>query len=367
MEEIAENGQKKLKWWWNRHPSPFVIAGPCSAEDPEQLRGVVERISKLNIPYIRAGVWKPRTRPGSFEGRGTQALEWMQALKKEFGVAFATEVAKPEHVELALKHDIGMLWIGARTSVNPFAVQELADALKGTNIPVLVKNPINPDTALWLGAIERLERSGVKRTGAVHRGFSSMQEGPYRNAPFWQIPLELKSQRPDLPLFCDPSHIGGKKSLVPGIAQMALDLSYDGLMIETHPNPDKALSDAAQQWPLDDLPSLLASLVSRDSNFKRPEYINRLDEIRAQIDHADRELLEALTRRMKLVDEVGKYKKENNVAIFQIQRWKEVFRTRPEWANSLGLDEKMVMDLYRLIHQASIKRQTEVFDKNEPN
>ena len=366
MEEIAENGKKKLKLWWNRYPSPLVIAGPCSAEDLEQLRGVAENTSKLPVAYIRAGVWKPRTRPGSFEGRGRQALEWMQALHKELGVNFATEVAKPEHVELALKYDLGMLWIGARTSVNPFAVQELADALRGTDIPVLVKNPINPDMALWLGAIERLERSGVKRTGAIHRGFSSMQESNYRNAPFWQIPLELKSQRPELPLICDPSHIGGRKNLVPEIAQMALDLSYDGLMIETHPNPDGALSDAAQQWPLDSLAGLLASLVSRDSNFHRPEYLNRLDEIRAQIDYADRELLEALTRRMKLVDEVGRYKKENNVAIFQIQRWKEVFRTRPEWAKSLGLDEKMIMDLYRLIHQASIKRQTELFDKDEP-
>jgi chorismate mutase len=367
MEEIAENGEKKLALWWKTHPGPLLIAGPCSAEDPGQLRGVVETLSRLNVPYIRAGVWKPRTRPGSFEGRGPEALEWIRELSREFGVAFATEVAKPEHIDLALKADIGLLWIGARTTVNPFAVQELAEALRGTDIPVLVKNPINPDPALWLGAIERLEKSGLKRTGAIHRGFSSMQESNYRNAPIWQIPLELKSQRPDLPLICDPSHIGGRRDLVAGIAQMALDLSYDGLMVETHPHPDLALSDAAQQWPLDQMEALLATLVSRDRSFKRPEYINRLDEIRAQIDHADRELLEALTRRMKLVDEVGKYKKENNVAIFQIQRWKEVFRTRPEWAKSLGLDEKTVMDLYRLIHQASIKRQTELFDKDEPH
>ena len=362
---MAKQADLEAKKGWEHLPRPLVIAGPCSAESPAQMRGVVETLSALQVPYIRAGVWKPRTRPGSFEGNGSEALSWLQDLQQEFKVKFAVEVATPEHVEQALRAGMGLLWIGARSSVNPFAVQEIADALQGVDIPVLVKNPINPDLALWLGALERIEKAGISQVGAIHRGFSSMQEQFYRNAPFWQIPLELKSMRPDLPLLCDPSHIGGRRALIAELSQKALDLSYDGLMIETHPDPAMALSDPAQQWPLADFPALLGQLKTRHNAFRKEELQDRLSDIRAQIDHADRELLEALARRMKLVEQVGAYKKENNVAIFQIQRWKEVFRTRPEWAKALGLDEETVMELYRSIHQASIKKQTEIFNTHE--
>jgi chorismate mutase len=361
LKKTADVGERRQ----NAPNRPLLIAGPCSAETPEQIRRVVEELLPLQVPYIRVGVWKPRTRPGTFEGMGVEALKWLKELKDEVGVAFAIEVANPTHVELALQYGMDLLWIGARTTVNPFAVQEIADALKGVKIPVLVKNPINPDLALWMGGIERIEKADVSSVGAIHRGFSLLEERYYRNAPLWQIPLELKSLRPDIPLICDPSHIGGKRDLIADIAQKALDLNYDGLMIEVHPNPDKAWSDAAQQITSARLQQLMTELVLRDSTFRDTKIVDRLAEIRRQIDHADREILEAIARRMKLVEQVGSFKRENNVAIFQIQRWKEVFGTRPLWGEKLQLDKEFVMEIYRQIHQASIKLQTEILHKNE--
>ncbi len=358
------NGTQVKNYWWNQHTKPFVLAGPCSAESPEQMREIVKTLASINIPFIRAGIWKPRTRPGSFEGMGANALPWLAELKQEFNVKFAIEVANPHHVELALKHGIDLLWIGARTTVNPFAVQEIADSLVGVEIPVLVKNPINPDLALWLGAIERIEKAGITKTGAIHRGFSSLQQSQYRNIPLWQIPLELKSLRIDLPLICDPSHITGKRDLVANVAQKAMDLNYDGLMIETHPNPQNALSDAAQQITPSELIDLLSTLKMRDSSFRNTFSINRLEEIRHQIDNADQEILEAIARRMRLVEEIGQYKKDNNVAIFQLERWKEIFETRPNWGDTMLLDKEFILDIYRQIHQASIKSQTEIFNDN---
>jgi len=358
------NGTKGKNYWWNQFTKPFVLAGPCSAESPEQMREVVKKLAANSIPYIRVGIWKPRTRPGSFEGRGADALIWLSELKEEFNVKFAIEVANPTHVELALKYGIDLLWLGARTTVNPFTVQEIADSLVGANIPVLVKNPINPDLGLWLGAIERIEKAGITQTGAIHRGFSSLQQSKYRNIPLWQIPLELKSLRTDLPLICDPSHITGNRELVGNVSQKAMDLNYDGLMIETHPNPSLALSDAAQQITPDALEHLLSNLKMRDSSFRNTFSINRLEEVRHQIDNADQEILEAIARRMRLVEEVGHYKKENNVAIFQLERWKEIFKSRPEWGDAMHLDKEFVLDIYRQIHQASIKSQTEIFNGN---
>lgn len=358
------SGTEVKNYWWNQFSKPFVLAGPCSAESPTQMREVVQKLAASNIPFIRAGIWKPRTRPGSFEGVGAEALPWLVELKKEFNVKFAIEVANPHHVELALKYGIDLLWLGARTTVNPFAVQEIADSLVGVDIPVLVKNPINPDLALWLGAIERIEKAGISRTGAIHRGFSSLQQSKYRNIPLWQIPLELKSLRTDLPLICDPSHITGNRDLIANVSQKAMDLNYDGLIIETHPNPPEALSDAAQQITPEALIDLLGKLKMRDSSFRNSFSINRLEEIRHQIDNADQEILEAIARRMRLVEEIGHYKKDNNVAIFQLERWKEVFKSRPEWGDAMNLDKEFILDIYRQIHQASIKSQTEIFNGN---
>lgn len=348
---------------WNKNKYPLLIAGPCSAESEEQLMETVRGLQHLGVSYIRAGVWKPRTRPNSFEGYGAVAFEWIKAVADELGVAFATEVASPEHVELALKHDIKLLWVGARTTVNPFNVQEIAESLRGVDIPVLVKNPVNPDLSLWIGALERMSNVGVTKLGAIHRGFSTHQKSEYRNIPLWKIAIELKTNYPDLMLIGDPSHIAGRRDKIQKVAQKALDLNYDGLMIETHYRPDMALSDAQQQLSPLQLGETLANLVVRRPNTKDHNFEQIIEEIRAQIDEADREIIDALARRFSLVDRIGAYKKENNVAIFQISRWKEVFETRQEWGKSLQLDEEFIKDIFRLIHQESIKTQTKIFDE----
>jgi chorismate mutase len=279
-------------------------------------------------------------------------------------VQFATEVASPEHVELALKNDIKLVWIGARTTVNPFNVQEIAESLRGVNIPVLVKNPVNPDLSLWIGALERLNKVGISELGAIHRGFSTHQNSKYRNIPLWQIPIELKTQFPDLPLICDPSHIAGSTDLVQEIAQKALDLNYDGLMIETHIDPKNALSDAKQQLTPAALKHSLDTLNIRKPLEQDPNYQLIIEEIRDQIDEADREIIDALARRFSLVERIGHYKKENNVAIFQISRWKEVFKTRADWGKAMQMNEDFIKEIYRLIHQESIKTQTKIFDEH---
>ncbi|QNH61398.1 chorismate mutase [Hymenobacter sediminicola] len=346
--------------------NPLLIAGPCSAETEEQVMTTARGLQALgNIDLFRAGIWKPRTRPGSFEGMGSVALPWLQRVTTETGLPTAIEVATPRHVEEALAHGINVLWIGARTTVNPFAVQELADALAGTGVPVMVKNPVNPDVALWAGALERLERAGITDLAAIHRGFSTFAPSRYRNAPTWMLPIELKTRFPHIPLICDPSHIGGRRDLLLPIAQKALDLDYDGLMIETHPNPDRALSDAEQQVTPQRLGEILSELKYRYRSSNNAEYLNKAEELRHKMDVADREIIEALARRMALVGELAEYKKENNVKILQLDRWNDIFTSRPEWAKRAGVNEKFVAELYKLIHVESIRRQTEIMQRPE--
>lgn len=352
----------------NSNPSqPFVIAGPCSAESPEQLAIVAQALKNLGITIMRAGVWKPRTRPDSFEGMGETSLKWIADIKQETGLAFATEVANPNHVELALKAGVDVLWIGARTTVNPFSVQEIANALQGTDRIVLVKNPINPDLSLWIGALERLHRAGMKKLGAIHRGFSSFQKSRFRNQPLWQIPLELKTQHPNIPLIGDPSHIAGNRNLIFEVSQKSLDLDYDGLMIETHPNPDKALSDAQQQVTPDSLKEILSQLRMSERSSSNALFINQLEALREKIDHIDQELIETLSTRMKMIEKIGDYKKENHVTVFQLERWDEIMQTRPEWARLALLSPDFIRELYKIIHDESIRIQTEIMNKtSEP-
>ncbi len=343
---------------------PLLIAGPCSAETEAQVLTTAHGLKALGkIDLFRAGIWKPRTRPGSFEGMGAIALPWLQRVKAETGLPTTIEVATPRHVEEALRHGIDVLWIGARTTVNPFAVQELADALAGTSVPVMVKNPVNPDVALWAGALERLERAGITDLAAIHRGFSTFAPSRYRNAPTWILPIELKTRFPHIPLICDPSHIGGRRDLLLPIAQKALDLDYDGLIIESHPDPDHALSDAEQQVTPARLGEILNALQYRgNASDSSEEFINHAEELRQKMDVADREIVEALARRMALVEELAEYKKENNVKILQLDRWQEIFHTRQEWASRLHVNEKFVGELYKLIHLESIRKQTEVLN-----
>ena len=356
-----------LKDWGVINSVPFAIAGPCSAESEEQVLTTCRQIKeKVDVSLFRAGVWKPRTRPGSFEGVGEDGLKWLKAAGKELNTPVTTEVATGAHVELALKHGIDVLWVGARSTTNPFAVQEIADALKGVDVPVIVKNPINPDLALWLGAIERIYNSGINKIAALHRGFSTFDKSKYRNLPMWQIPLQLKSQYPNLPLICDPSHIGGTRDLIYPISQRALDLNYEGLMIETHCNPDVALSDAKQQVTPDRLAVILNDLKIRSKSSTDEGYEEKMQDIRAKLDNIDREIIEVLANRTELVKQIGQLKKDQNVAVFQLDRWKNVFNSRPEWAASMGVNEEFVAQLFKLIHDDSIKVQSEIVDKKEP-
>ncbi|MDF2158404.1 bifunctional 3-deoxy-7-phosphoheptulonate synthase/chorismate mutase type II [Algoriphagus sp. CAU 1675] len=342
--------------------SPLIIAGPCSVESPEQLFSTIKELNAQGISIIRGGVWKPRTRPGSFEGLGTVALPWIEEVKKEFPIQFGVEVASSKHVEAALKHQIDFVWIGARSTVNPFTVQEIADSLKGSKIPVLIKNPVNPDLSLWLGAVERIANAGIRQIAAIHRGFSNFRDSIHRNSPMWQLPIEFKSHFPEIPMINDPSHISGKRSLVPLIAQKALDLNFDGLMIESHISPDQAWSDATQQVTPFDLGNILKNLKTRKIRFEAPEMLDQLEEIRHQIDQADHELLEAIHRRMNLVEKIGAYKKLNNVAVLQMERWQDILQSRSGWANSLEISPELVREIMSLIHQESIKKQTEIMD-----
>lgn len=367
---MTKNNQSLVnigEWWpagsadesrWNTNP--WVIAGPCSAETEEQFRETATAIRNLGVRTIRAGVWKPRTRPDSFEGIGEEALVWMASLKKDLDILTATEVATAEHVELALKYDTDILWIGARSTVNPFTVQAIADALRGVDRPVLVKNPINPDLTLWLGALERLMRNGLTKLGAIHRGFSSFQKTRYRNVPMWKIPIELKRQWPDLPMLVDPSHIGGDRTMIAEISQVAMDLNYNGLMIETHRDPDHAWSDAKQQVTPEALGQILGDLKVRRALADDRLVVNALEGLREQIDHADQEILEAMARRMSLVERIGEYKKTHNVAVLQMERWNQIYDSRREWAAALNLNPDFVGEFYKMMHQESIRRQTDL-------
>jgi len=312
------------------------------------------------IEIMRAGIWKPRTRPNNFEGQGVKALKWVEDVKKELNVKFAVEVAKPEHVEQCLKAGVDILWIGARSTVNPFTIQEIADALRGTDVPVLIKNPINPDLSLWLGAFERINNVGITKLGAIHRGFGSFQKTKFRNVPAWRIPIELKSKFPEMPMFCDPSHIGGSREMILDLSQKALDLNYDGLMIESHRDPDSAWSDAAQQVTPKRLGEIVRELKTKEVTSDNSVFTNILEELREQIDESDREILEAVARRMSLVEKIGEYKKENDVTIFQVNRMNDIVKSRKEWGEAMNLTSDFVEELYKIIHIASVRRQTEI-------
>ncbi|NEM99345.1 bifunctional 3-deoxy-7-phosphoheptulonate synthase/chorismate mutase type II [Pontibacter burrus] len=347
------------------HSRPFIIAGPCSAESETQVMQTAEALREQQVDMFRAGIWKPRSRPNTFEGIGLEGLQWLGRVKRELGLRVSTEVANARHVEEALKQEIDVLWIGARTTVNPFAVQEIANALNGANVPVMVKNPVNPDLALWIGALERVYNAGITDVAAIHRGFSSYEPSKYRNVPLWQIPIELKSRFKKLPVIVDPSHIAGNRELLLPVSQKALDLGFDGLMIETHPDPANALSDPEQQVTPAGLQEILSKLQVRKTNYDDQELINRAEKLRLQIDEADQQILRALARRMQLVEQIGHYKKQNNVQVLQISRWKEIFRSRPDWAKELGMNPAFVAELYRLIHVESIRMQTDIMNKEE--
>ncbi len=335
---------------------PVIIAGPCSAESREQVLKTATDLAARGIRIFRAGIWKPRTKPGGFEGIGAEGLPWMKMVKQETGMLVATEVATPYHVFEAVKAGIDILWVGARTVTNPFAMQELADALKGVDIPILVKNPINPDLELWIGAIERLYGAGIRKLGAIHRGFSSYEKKIYRNLPLWHIPIELRRRYPHLTIFCDPSHIGGKRELVAPISQQALDLNFDGLIVESHCNPDCALSDAGQQITPEVLDYTLKMLVVRD-NAQTTENISVL---RQQIDEIDEQLLSLLSKRMRISREIGTYKKEHNMPILQSGRYNEILDKRGKMGKSLDLNPEFISEIMKSIHGESVKVQMEI-------
>ena len=338
---------------------PLVIAGPCSAETEEQVMDTAHQLANNGIRIFRAGVWKPRTKPGGFEGKGVEALPWMQRVKAETGMLLATEVATPKHVEAALKAGIDILWIGARTSANPFSVQAIADALKGVDVPVFVKNPVNPDVELWTGALLRINSAGIRRLGAIHRGFSSVDQKLYRNPPMWHLPIELKRRFPSLPVITDPSHMGGRRDLIAPISQQAMDLGFDGLMIESHCNPDCAWSDAKQQVLPEVLDFILDRLVIRDS-VEATESINQL---RKQIDELDNHLMDVLTKRMRISREIAEYKKLHNMTVVQTTRYSEILDKRAAQGVMCGMSPDFVRDIYEHIHEESVRQQLEIMNK----
>ena len=338
---------------------PILIAGPCSAESEEQVMAVASELKNKGVTLFRAGVWKPRTRPGCFEGVGQEALQWLQRVRSELGIPVSTEVATAAHVEQALAAGVDLLWIGARTTANPFAVQEIADALRGVDVPVLVKNPVNPDVDLWIGAFERLNNSGVKRLGAIHRGFSAYGEKFYRNAPQWQLPIEFRRRLGDIPMICDPSHIGGKRELVLSLSQQALDLNFDGLMIETHCNPVCALSDARQQVTPDELEMILGKLVHRSADSANEDFLsyrNRLDEI-------DDKLMELLVKRMAISREIGVIKREKGLTVFQPFRYNNTIERYTRYCTDSKIDIEAVKSIFEAVHSESIRQQLRVVNE----
>ena len=342
------------------HNAPIIISGPCSVESEAQIIATAQALAQIpEVTMLRGGIWKPRTRPDAFEGRGEEGLVWLREAKQESGLPTITEVATPAHVELALKYDVDALWIGARTVVNPFSVQQLADALRGTDIPVFIKNPVSPDLRLWVGAFERFQKAGLTQLAAIHRGFSYYKESPYRNFPLWEIPIELTRQL-GVPLITDVSHICGNRELLLPTAQKALDLATDGLMIECHINPDEALTDARQQITPEALKQLLSSLIFRAKKSGNVEH--DLAELRGEIDDIDGELLQLLARRMEVSAQIGEYKKQNNVAVVQMDRWKKILADHIETGHDLGLDEDLVTAVFEAIHQASVERQSHILE-----
>ena len=349
------------EWGMFTEPRPSVIAGPCSAETEEQVMETAKGLKDMGINVFRAGIWKPRTHPGSFEGVGASGLKWMQNVKKEYGLKISTEVASEKHVFECVKYGVDLVWLGARTTANPFLVQEIADALKDTDIPVLVKNPVNPDLDLWIGALERLNRAGIKKLGVIHRGFSTFDKIKYRNDPQWQVAVELRSRYPELPFFVDPSHMGGSKDYIREISQRSLDLGFEGLMIESHCNPSVALSDAKQQLVPQELSDLLYNqIVVKDKDSDAPEWKENIDQLRAKIDIIDENLLYALGSRMKISRQIGEYKKNNNIAILQTSRWDAILAKVVEAGAEYGLPEKFIKDVFNAIHEASVEVQNEI-------
>jgi len=359
-----ENNKEMRKWldaFGLSHP--LVIAGPCSAETEEQVLKIAHELKDTDVTVYRAGIWKPRTRPGMFEGVGAIGLKWLQRVKKETGLLTATEVANKDHVKLALDHDIDILWIGARSTVSPFIVQEIADALEGTDKIVLVKNPVNPDVALWLGGVERLYSANIKKLGLIHRGFSTYEKSKYRNNPEWQIAVEVQNRFPDLPLICDPSHITGNRSMIFDTCQMALDLNFDGLMVESHWDPDNAWSDAAQQVTPSNLVQIMKDLKIRKTTTEEESYQVELQNLRTQIDVADQTILDTLGKRMKVSEAIGRLKKENNVAVLQSKRWNEILGRMVLEGEERGLSEEFILRLFKAIHQESINHQEQIVNK----
>lgn len=356
------NSNQTIPNWLDQYQNnkPFIIAGPCSAETEEQVLEIAHELKDSNVSVFRAGIWKPRTRPGGFEGVGEIGLKWLQKAKAETGLQMAIEVANAHHVKLALEHDIDILWIGARTTVNPFAVQEIADALQNTNKIVLVKNPVNPDLALWIGGVERLIQANIKNIGVVHRGFSTYEKTKYRNNPEWQIAIDFKNRFPHIPMLIDPSHITGKREMVFQVTQEALDLNYEGMIIETHCNPDKAWSDAAQQVTPNQLKKILSDVVIRKITDDADDYQIKLAMLRKQIDDFDNKLIDLLGNRMKIVENIGELKKEKNVAILQNNRWNEILEKMKSNGADKGLNEEFITKIFKAIHQESISHQEKI-------
>ena len=355
--------KKELRTWLDNFglEHPLVIAGPCSAETEEQVLNIAHQLKDSDATVLRAGIWKPRTRPGNFEGVGALGLKWMQRAKEETGMLISTEVANANHVEHALEHDVDILWIGARTTVSPFIVQEIADALKGTDKPVLIKNPVNPDLSLWLGAVERFYKADIKNLGVIHRGFSTYQKTRYRNNPEWQLPIDLQNRFPDLPLILDPSHIAGRRDIIFDLCQTGLDLNFDGLMVETHHDPDNAWSDAAQQITPSELIEYMEDLKIRKETSAEAEFNNNINTLRTQIDVIDHQLIEMLGKRMKVSDGIGKLKKANNVAVLQTKRWNEILGKMILEGEQHSLSEEFVLRMFKAIHQESINHQEKIF------
>jgi chorismate mutase len=352
----------KLRSWLDdlNLDHPLVIAGPCSAETESQVLQIAHDLKNSDVSIFRAGIWKPRTRPGNFEGVGSIGLKWLQKVKKETGLLITTEVANANHVKIALDHDVDVLWIGARSTVSPFIVQEIADALQNTDKIVLLKNPVNPDLSLWYGGIERLYSANIKKLGVIHRGFSTYSKTKFRNNPEWQIPIELQNKFPDLPLICDPSHICGRRDIIEETSQKALDLNFDGLMIETHNDPDNAWSDASQQITPKTLIKIMKDLVIRKESVQERSFIRELENLRVKIDDADSQILDILGNRMKVSDEIGKIKKKQNVAILQSERWKNILKKMISDGKQRGLSEDFILKIFKAIHQESINHQEKI-------
>ncbi|HWC54414.1 MAG TPA: chorismate mutase [Chitinophagaceae bacterium] len=362
MQTTEPKSKETVQAVWNKRP--LIVSGPCSAETEEQVLQTAERLAATGmVDMLRAGIWKPRTRPGMFEGIGTKGLPWLQQAKKITGLPVTVEVATAKQVEDALHFDVDVLWIGARTTVNPFSVQEVADALRGVDVPVLIKNPVNPDIELWMGAVERVAKVGVKQIGLIHRGFSTFGNTDYRNAPMWHLAIEMKLRNPGMMMLCDPSHICGRRDTLMEVAQKAIDFDYDGLMIESHIDPDKAWSDAKQQVTPERLKEMLQSIIWRKEDVNSEEFHAALEKFRQQINHLDDELMQLLGQRMKIAEQIGRYKRDNNITILQTTRWNTIIEKALKKGEAIGLSKEFVTKYFDAVHMESINHQKKIMDE----